>query len=61
MSLKGETIIGGGSKAQRQASDFYPTPKEVTYALLDLVHPLMPRGGNLGASLRSRGHGRGYP
>ena len=30
-------IVGGGKSDQRKALDFYPTPKEVTIALLDFL------------------------
>ena len=45
MSLKAENIIGGKGKKARPASDLYPTPKEATFALLDLISPFLPRGG----------------
>ena len=32
-----EKIIGAGDPAKRKAHDFYPTPPEVTYALLELI------------------------
>jgi hypothetical protein len=37
----GEKIIGGGDPAKRKAHDFYPTPPEVTHALLELIQPIL--------------------
>lgn len=62
MSMKPENIIGGKGRQDRAASDLYPTPKDVTFALLDLIAPFLPAGGgNLGTSLRRRRYGERYP
>lgn len=45
MSLKAQNIVGGKGEKKRPASDLYPTPKEATFALLDLVSPFLPSGG----------------
>lgn len=36
-----EKIIGAGNPEKRKAHDFYPTPADVTYALLDLLDPIL--------------------
>jgi len=36
-----EKIIGAGDPAKRRAHDFYPTPPDVTVALLDLIRPIL--------------------
>ena len=45
MSMDAKGIIGGGNKERRKASDLYPTPREVTIAILDLISPYLPSGG----------------
>lgn len=62
MSMKPENIVGGKGRRERAVSDLYPTPKEATFALLDLIAPFMPvGGGSLGTSLRRRRYGPGDP
>ena len=36
-NLRSSAIIGGGKKEDRQKNDFYPTPPEVTIALMDFL------------------------
>ena len=53
MSMDAKGIIGGGKKESRKASDLYPPPREATFALLDLIAPILPAGGgDLGTGLR---------
>lgn len=35
-------IIGAGDAGNRKQSDLYPTPAEVTDALIDLIQPILP-------------------
>lgn len=37
MSMKIENLVGAGAKNGRKKNDLYPTPKEATFALLDLI------------------------
>lgn len=37
-NLNSFSIIGGGSKENRKANDFYPTPENVTIALMEFLH-----------------------
>lgn len=61
MSMDAKGIIGGGKKENRKAGDLYPTPAEVTVALLDFLKPyLSDGGGDLGARLRRRRYGKGH-
>ena len=39
MSIQAARIVGAGGN--RHANDFYPTPKDVTFALLDLIAPYL--------------------
>lgn len=45
MSMIAENMIGGNGKKERPASDFYPTPREATIVLLDLIAPFLKSGG----------------
>lgn len=36
--LLGSRIVGGNTAYKRRESDFYPTPPDVTFALLDFLH-----------------------
>ena len=45
MTVPANRIVGAGDKEKRKASDFYPTPKEATFALLDLLAPYLRAGG----------------
>lgn len=45
MTVQANRIVGAGDKEKRKASDFYPTPKEATFALLDLLAPYLRAGG----------------
>ncbi len=45
MSIKVENLVGAGAKNGRRKSDLYPTPKEATFTLLDLLSPVLSREG----------------
>lgn len=45
MTVQANRIVGAGDKEKRKASDFYPTPTEATFALLDLLGPYLRAGG----------------
>ena len=45
MSLSANRIVGAGAKDNRKAGDFYPTPKDVTAALINLICQFLPNGG----------------
>ena len=49
MSMDAKGIIGGGKKENRKAGDLYPTPAEVTVALLDFLKPYLSNGGRFGS------------
>lgn len=40
--MKPNMIIGGGDPSARKESDLYPTPPDVTDALIDLIAPVLP-------------------
>ena len=37
--MKAYKIIGGGDPSKRHDRDFYPTPEEVTRALMEILNP----------------------
>lgn len=40
--MKPKGIVGAGDADNRKQSDLYPTPKDVTDALFDLIQPILP-------------------
>ena len=40
--MEANRIIGGGDPALRKKSDLYPTPPDVTLALMNLLSPILP-------------------
>ena len=66
VSLPSSRIIGSAGPSGRRAGDLYPTPKEVTFALLELVSPVLPSesviwepacgDGDMVEALREKGH-----
>ena len=55
-SLQASRIAGGNTAYKRAASDFYPTPPDVTFALMKFLS-LEKGGENLGTCLRRWAHG----
>lgn len=53
-SLQASRICGGNTAYKRNASDYYPTPWDVTQALLDYIH--IPTGAKVWEPACGKGH-----